>query len=862
MAEQQEKPPLLDGCSIAFVQSKQLSSGMIATLSQVARENGAEVLEPDRQGKIQFNKATHIISNSIDFEAYAESLASMVPVVKSDWIRVSIHRRKLAQLRPFSPDPRMIFSSVTVTCADIPTLDKETICGGILALGGMESKDLTKLTTHICALSLGHPKCQEALKMKLKAKIVLPHWFDDCFRLGKRIDEGPYLLPDPEILRIASEEPVKIPSSQQLQGATSTVPNGPYETEAGEKLVVFAHKKLLLGGDLPINPSTRKIIGEKITRGGGEVVETVEECDTFVGHYRDGDQYVRASQLGKDVGNLAWLYYLIVYNEWTSPLQRLLHYPVPKYPLPGFKDLKITLSNYGGEARIYLENLITAAGATYTRSMKAENTHLITARMHSEKCEAAKDWNIEIINHLWIEESYAACQALALNEDKYKAFPRRTNLGEIIGKTFLDETVLRNLYYPGGEELMDAAAKKKKKVAAAAQKNALTVGLDKDFSVMQDSFMGGSSPAPVAPATAKKGRKSKAVGAATPTAVNFATPARGRHLHTGKENDTPSVMSSGSRSAKAAALSKLQDLAPDLALYEKERKRPLKDGVWGGKRAMDQIDKERSMRSSSPAGHTDEDDEDEDEAGEKSRPSKRAKLSLPNVTMRICATGYKRWVGSKTLEDSDRKKLRNLGVHLVQDTQPCDYLAAPRVVRTMKFLKCLAKGAEIINTSFLDACLETNKRPPVEDHLLVDEENEKKFSINLGTSIGRARANKGKLLWNVPIYCTADIKNGVDNFKAIAEANGAIFKIYRARSGTTIKPTTAEEDGGAEPDPVYLLSGTTPGEKALWPKFEEMAIKGHCEPRIVNGDWLLDVAMRQELTFDRKYLWKGQEEVA
>ncbi|KAK4199748.1 hypothetical protein QBC40DRAFT_281384 [Triangularia verruculosa] len=857
MSEQHEKPPLLDGCYIAFVQSKELSGGMISTLAQHVRENGGEVLEPDRQGKIQYKKATHIVSNTIDFEEYAESLACMVPVVRADWVRVSIYRGKLAQLRPYSPDPRMIFSSVTVTCADIPTLDKESICGGIMALGGMESKDLTKLTTHICALSLDHPKCQEAREKKLKAKIVLPHWFDDCFRLGKKIDEGPYTLPDPEILRIQSEEPVKIPSSQQLQGATSTVPDGPYETATGERLVVFEQKKVMLGDDIPVNPSTRKIIGEKITRGGGEVVERIEDCDTFVCHYRDGEQYVKASQMGKDVGNLAWLYYLIVYNKWTSPLQRLLHYPIPREPLPGFKDLKITLSNYGGEARIYLENLITAAGATYTRTMKAENTHLITARMHSEKCEAAKDWNVEIINHLWIEESYAACQALALNDDKYKAFPKRTNLGEIIGNTFLDETILRNLYYPGGEELMDARAKKKKRVAAAAQKNALTVGLDRDFSVMQDSFMGDSSPAPAAPTTAKKGRKPKAV--ATPTAGNLETPARARHIRTGKENDTPSIMSSGSRSAKAAALSKLQDLAPDLALYEKERKRPLKDGVWGGKRAMDQIDKERSMRSSSPAGHAEDEDEEEQEAGEKSRPFKRARLSLPDVTMRICATGYKRWVGNKTLEDSDRKKLRNLGVHLVQDTQPCDYLAAPKVVRTMKFLKCLAKGAEIINTSFLDACLETNKRPDVEDHLLVDEENEKKFNIDLGTAVGRARANKGKLLWNVPIYCTADIKNGVDNFKAIAEANGAIFKIYRARSGTTIKPTTAEEDGGAAPDPVYLLSGTTDGERALWPKFEEMAIRGHCEPRVVNGDWLLDVAMRQELTFDRKYLWKGDE---
>ncbi|KAK4190739.1 BRCT-containing protein 1 [Podospora australis] len=841
--EPQNPPPLLESCAIAFLQSKTLSNSMITSLSELVKKNGAQVLEPKRDGSIRMNEATHVVSNTIDFEQYSEAQAMMVPVVRSEWIRATIHRNKVAQVRPFSPDPRMIFSSVIITCADIPAMDKETICGAIMALGGMESKDLTRQTTHICALTLDHPKCKDALAKKMKAKIVLPHWFDDCFRLGKRIDEGPYLLPDPEILRVAPEEPVKIPNSQQLEGATSTIPNGPYETE-GEKLVVFHQHKVMLSSDLPINETLRKTIGEKVVKGGGEVVDSVRECTMYICQYRHGGEYVLASQLSKHVGNLSWLYHLMVYNEWKSPFQRLLHYPVPKEPLPGFKDLKITLSNYGGEARIYLENLITAAGATYTRTMKAENTHLITARMHSEKCEAAKDWNIEIVNHLWIEESYVACQALSISNPKYTYFPPRTNLGEVIGNTSHDETILRSLYYPGGEEHLDEAAKRKKKITESAQKNAYNVGLDKDFNIMKDSFMeDGVTPAP---ATAKKAGRGKA----TPVVGNFATPAKGKHVRSGKENDTPSVVSSASRSAKAQALSRLSDLAPDLALYEKERKRTNKDGVWGGKRAADQIDKDREGRSSSPAHARDDDDE---EVEEKKRPAKRAKL-LPEVDMRICLTGYKKWVGNKTAEESDRKKLRSLGIHIVPDTQPCDYLAAPKVVRTMKFLKCLAKGAEILNSSFIDACLETGKRPDYKDYLLVDEENEEKFGIKIGTAVGRARANRGRLLWGIPIYCTADIKNGVENFKAIADANGAIFKVYRARSGTTIKPTSAEEDGGADPDPVYLLSGTTAAEKNLWPKFEEMAIKGHMEPRIVTGDWLLDVAMKQELTFDRKYL--------
>ncbi len=84
--------------------------------------------------------ATHIIANSIDFEEFNEAQAMMVPVVNSSWIGLSMSRGKQAQVRPFSPDPRMIFSNVTLTCADIPVCDKEAIIGATMALGGTESR--------------------------------------------------------------------------------------------------------------------------------------------------------------------------------------------------------------------------------------------------------------------------------------------------------------------------------------------------------------------------------------------------------------------------------------------------------------------------------------------------------------------------------------------------------------------------------------------------------------------------------------------------------------------------------------------------------------------------------------------------
>jgi hypothetical protein len=145
-------------------------------LSSVLEDNGATVCEPRRNGTIAIEKVTHIVSNTIDFPQYTDAQAFMIPVVTTQWVTTSISRRKQAHVRPYSPDPRMIFSQVVVSCADLPEFDKESILGAVMALGGQESKDATRLTTHICALSMDHPKIKTALDKNWKGKVVLPHW--------------------------------------------------------------------------------------------------------------------------------------------------------------------------------------------------------------------------------------------------------------------------------------------------------------------------------------------------------------------------------------------------------------------------------------------------------------------------------------------------------------------------------------------------------------------------------------------------------------------------------------------------------------------------------------------------------------
>ena len=477
--------------------------------------------------------------------------------------------------------------------------------------------------------------------------------FDDCLKLGKRIDETPYLLPNPEIFRRDPEETVPIPSTPQLQGATSSRPeNFPIPTDSPRRspLTVFKSKRVMLSEDLRISHRLRGIIEDLIDEGGGKITGSVHNATMFVCHWRESRDYVFASRAGIDVGNLSWLYHLITHNCWTNPMRMLLHYPLPRGGIPGFENFIITLSNYGGEARIYLENLVKVSGGEFTKSMKQENTHLITARAKSEKCNAAAEWGIEMINHLWLEESYAKCKVQKLTDPRYTHFPPRTNLGEIAGRTQVDPEVVQKMFFPkdptpNPEDTKPTrrAAMREKDRNSAASRNGNDVSVDgKDNEA--------------APEEALKSKKIEARRSRTSILSDASTPASNRRISLGKENDTPS--STNSRSAKDKALNQIHGLAPDIALYEKEKKR--RGPVWGGERAANKIEKRETQkrksgeRSSSPAVDTEDDPSDGERAKKIPKTKSTLKPALPPAEIRLMITGYKEWIGNLNKEDYDK----------------------------------------------------------------------------------------------------------------------------------------------------------------------------------------------------------------
>ncbi len=195
--------------------------------------------------------------------------------------------------------------------------------------------------------------------------------------------------------------------------------------------------------------------------------------------------------------------------------------------------------------------------------------------------------------------------------------------------------------------------------------------------------------------------------------------------------------------------------------------------------------------------------------------------------------------------------MRELGILVTQDPLTCTHLAAPNLVRTKKFLCALASGPTVISTDFIDTCVKKGELPKTDNFLLKDNAKEKEFKLKLKDVVARAKANKRSLLRRVPIYCTREIPNGSDTYKAIVEANGGTFAIYSGRP--TIKKVNPEDDEGPA-EPVYLISGLRPDEKKLWPKFAEMATEGNMIPRIVDTEWLLDVALSQQQKWSESYL--------
>jgi hypothetical protein len=819
-------------------------------LRECLDDEGAEFVPLSENGTIPaLEDVSHIISTHIDFPQYTSALSLGKDVVRPMWVHVSVKKEKMTNARPYSPDPSQYFQDVVLTSATLPEGDKEAIMAGVLALGGQFSNPLTKLCTHIVTTDDSHEKCVIARAKGINCKILLPHWFDVCLKLGKKINEGPYLFPDPEILKHDLDKLPKVIPSPHLEDASTdhpvrapdvSPPSSP--SEMRKSLNAFASKQVYLSGDLQLSVHLRATLEAIIRQGGGTLTNDVTDADVYVGRYREGPEYLHASRSHKEVASLAWLYHVVNRNHWTCPTNKLLHYPVPKQGLPGFENMKISVSNYSGEARIYLETLVRHCGAEFTKTFKQDNTHLITAHEQSEKVDAAKEWNINIINHLWLEESYAKCTVMPLSSPKYTLFPPRSNLGEVCGNMSLDLKQVERKFFPKEATPSKSVTKRSPQKASDATSHTLSdhdqhsdaPAAPEDAETEEDEAQ--EPEEPEEPKTVKKrvGRPSKSASLATP-----------RPAFDEKENQSP-ITSTG-RASKVKAMGAIHSAAEDIALFSREMKR--KGGVVHGGRRSSHLDEQSSPAPMAP-------------------PTKKSKkrASAEN-TYDVTAQGSDLSDGETQKPTKPTKTLRLLGVQLTQDPKDVDILVAPKILRTPKFVCALASAPLVVDTNYLDAALKQKKL--LEDPAtLQDRDAEKRMGFVLSEALQRAKINDHKLFRGWSIFVTRDIPGTFDTFKSIITLNGGNPMMYQGRTGTTIPKRRLRDDpsaggesqhqgGDEEYDHVYLVSGTSEPEQKLWKSFTELAAKQDLEARIVKSDWLLHAAMSQQITW--KDMWELKE---
>ncbi|KAH3685235.1 hypothetical protein WICPIJ_003779 [Wickerhamomyces pijperi] len=434
---------LFENFKLLILESSHLNDGKISSMCAILKEYNVSFQIQDINKKItqeQFIKKeyTHIISNTSDFPLYKFAQESLIPVVTSEFIHRIKQLNRQPSIRPFSPNPQHVLKDVTVCVGGLPDTDKEAIYGAVRALGGSFSETLNKFVTHLISTDLDDDCCIVVNTIEEpRITIVVPNWIDDCIKLRRKLDVTPYLLVDDKLELAAS-----------LQHATEQV-NKEQKSQRSEQpmkgLAVY------LGSDLQLHESSSSINVKSWIQSAGAVITTdIRKANTYIGKYRDGLEYHTAMKNNLKVASCYWIYWMQEHQRYIDPYEKLLHHPWVRGGLPEMKEFSISSTNYTGDARQYVTKLIEALGAKFTTTLNKRNTHLIAASTSGKKYESACKWgNVQVINHLWLEETYADWSLKSTSHQRYSYYPHHFSMNELIGQTPLKIKVLRNFLDSG-----------------------------------------------------------------------------------------------------------------------------------------------------------------------------------------------------------------------------------------------------------------------------------------------------------------------------------------------------------------------------------------------------------------------------
>ncbi|KAJ2592426.1 regulator of Ty1 Transposition [Coemansia sp. RSA 1804] len=828
---------------------------------------------------------THVISPDTHFGEYSACFKAGVCVVTSQWVDrcLSVGWRYVEKY--YSADAKMIFSGMVVAATHLPAADKETLLASVMALGGQWRERMRSDVTHLVMMKEDGPKYEFVKKHpELCIKPILPHWFLDTLNLLCRFPQEPYLFPNPpKLLGMVSIQdgqassgngasrmdvdaklPLAVPTSDTHNGNAYELPKPPSEFLRGYTVAISTQlryslsagavtrltQRLLEAGAVVSEPRETPSPPEKT--GHEELPESLvadwNSIDILLCQHRTGYDYSKASRLGKIVGTFVWLYQMYLTGRMTAPTRSLLHYPLPVVSVSGMDRMVVSISHYTGSAREYIRRLVVAMGAEYTPKLTRASTHLIAARSEGRKYSAAIEWNIDVINHCWVEMCYQRWKLLSVSHPIFTYFPDLPVLNSMVGNTEIATGGLRVwVEPPQGESIAESS----------------------DMDILDDSDLDGSAESPKDKDNGKSAQGDRTSSADEAKSVSESADEDdadkgplmlGQIRHTsraaamtasrtlGEMMKAANIFETEMRKERLYRYRKANSGRRTLVLAEGEETGEKKDGDEAGDAQAEASGKTRGKRSGQQGGAAD------NAVIQRGSGTKKQRLGGgsggPHV--RIMFTQVR---PSK----SEEQAIIELGGEIVDDATSATHLVAMNIRRTYKMLMALASGSvNIVGRKWMEDSLAQRKWIPVDyfrgdrdssKYWLVDEEGEKKWGFNLKTAIQRAW--RRRLLDGVTVLVTPHSEPSLKTLKPLIEIAGgeAVGSLSASRLRLLIRASCrAIASRKSEDDDLILplLVVTCKEDSDLWSGFQQHASAGVHFP-VYGTEIILTGLLRQRL---------------
>ncbi|KAI9494375.1 hypothetical protein BDB00DRAFT_974414 [Zychaea mexicana] len=447
--------------NVKYYLHKTLSLRKQRELENKLQEHNAQKAENEQD-------ATHIIATK-QIELAKEHENEPPFIVTPAWVEKAEKNKFVHDAQYYSTDPSFIFSGMVLTAIDVPVNDAVVFCASMQQLGGQYLEKYSPETTHLVTSSARSKTVRDALVNG--AFVVTPHFIQECIKFRRRVREDPY-----QYTCAAPEDP-------------SAMVNEPAHMDTFEKNLereVVDTKKAEKQLYQPINKDSHPIFppyDSKFNKQKGYVIDTgktpqlymsgeclyvepdlipeVELLDSWLDYLKKAgatiaseynkDQvttvvvkdrstpvYKQASKDGKVVASTWWLTNTIMRGEKHAPTSTLVDYPMPRGGIPGSQAVIVTITGYRDTARDYLRRLAIHCGMDVHNGLARDTTHLVCISQDSAKWRPAKNMNIPVVNHIWLEECFRDWTIYPTSDTRFIHLPASSVLRTLVGKTEID----------------------------------------------------------------------------------------------------------------------------------------------------------------------------------------------------------------------------------------------------------------------------------------------------------------------------------------------------------------------------------------------------------------------------------------